>query len=237
MCRPASFIVTKNRVLWSKNSDSHEEIIEQNHLNDSTRGGDFVRVEITPKDFDFRLPIERWEYRVDQDTTPDWYDPREAEIAVRAELPAWYAVHFISSGEITEGMSRVVLSGEVTQSGGECEANGSATVTQSGGVCRAYGSSTVTQSGGECEANGSSTVTQSGGECWAYESSTVTQSGGGCWAHDSAAVTQSGGECYAYGSATVTQSGGECWAYGSAAVTQSGGECLAYDSATVIKKE
>lgn len=39
MCEPASFIVTKTEVLWLPDSDSHEEIIQRNKLNDGIQGG------------------------------------------------------------------------------------------------------------------------------------------------------------------------------------------------------
>ena len=49
MCTPASFVLTKDRVFWSKKSDSHEDIIEEYKLNpDGIRGPNIVRVKISP---------------------------------------------------------------------------------------------------------------------------------------------------------------------------------------------
>src|SRR5574343_426672 len=91
MCRPASFVVTRNRVLWHLSSDRHEDIIEQYGLMDRAPVPDFVRVEVAPDDNKYLLPFEAWTYRVDQDKVPDWYSAKWAEEQTRAELPAWKA--------------------------------------------------------------------------------------------------------------------------------------------------
>jgi hypothetical protein len=119
MCRPASFIVTENRVLWHPNSDSHEDIIELYGIRDDGRKCDFVRVEILPPEGNILLPLDKWRYRTDRDVVPGWYDPREAEIAVRAELPKWYeakCIH-VPEGEtlvIGAGIVRHILSGKAS---------------------------------------------------------------------------------------------------------------------------
>ena len=51
MCKPASFVLTKTKVFWSENSDSHDDIIREHKLNESgTRGINILRVEIAPDD-------------------------------------------------------------------------------------------------------------------------------------------------------------------------------------------
>ena len=104
MCRPASFIVTKTKVLWSRKSDSHEEIISQyktqHRLNDRSDPPNFVRVEIVPpNEHDFDKPLKDWLFHVDQDKVPDWFDKSEAEVAVRKELENWCAKKLIRDGE------------------------------------------------------------------------------------------------------------------------------------------
>ena len=91
MCRPASFVVTKDRVYWSKSSDSHEDIIKENDLEESNIRSEiqFVRVEICPPGGDFRMPLEKWRYKTDQDLLPEWYVESEEEKRVRAVLPDW----------------------------------------------------------------------------------------------------------------------------------------------------
>jgi len=93
MCNPASFIVTKDQTFWSKKTDSHEEIISELNLVEIVASKTtLVRVEITPDGGDLTLPIDQWQYRVDQDILPDWYDAEEVEKRCRAVLPEWYCV-------------------------------------------------------------------------------------------------------------------------------------------------
>jgi hypothetical protein len=87
MCKLASFVVTRERVLWHPESDSHEKIIEKFKLDD--RNPDFVRVELTPIGADYLKPVKEWEYRVDQRDTPLWYNAKNAEESVRHELTKW----------------------------------------------------------------------------------------------------------------------------------------------------
>ena len=70
MCKYASFVLTKDRVFWSKVTESHEDIIREFNLNecDSSKTRiNIVRVELTPKKFS---DLSTWEYRVDQDVLP-----------------------------------------------------------------------------------------------------------------------------------------------------------------------
>ena len=49
MCRAASFVVTKDKVFWSKMTDSHEEIIREFDLCPEVAGkACVVRCEIVP---------------------------------------------------------------------------------------------------------------------------------------------------------------------------------------------
>ena len=166
MCKPASFIVTQGRVLWDIISDSHEEIISKNGLVDGSETS-FVRVEITPENNDYRIPIDQWKFNIDQDIIPDWFSTQDAEIAARSELPRWAAVHIILEGEheISGNASRIVLDGILR------------VTNQTDGDCWFYGSSqgiVTNQTGGNCGFDGSSqgTVTnQTGGNCRFYGSS------------------------------------------------------------------
>ena len=90
MCKPASFVITKDRIYWSKLSDSHEDIISEFALNaDSIGGPNIVRVEIAPPNGNLSLPLKQWVYQLDQTDTPKWYDAKVAERECRAELKAW----------------------------------------------------------------------------------------------------------------------------------------------------
>jgi hypothetical protein len=90
MCKPASFVITKDRIYWSKLSDSHEDIIREFKLNaDGIGGPNIVRVEIAPPSGNLSLPLEQWKYQLDQTDVPKWYDAKTAERECRAELKAW----------------------------------------------------------------------------------------------------------------------------------------------------
>jgi len=126
MCRPASMIVTKDRVYWSKQTDSHSEIRDEFSLPHETCAQRIktVAVEIAPDDGNLARPIDEWVYRVDQGEVPKWYDAERDEGRVRAALKDWVAARLVLAGqEIT------VFSGEsVYVYGGTAKACGNATV-------------------------------------------------------------------------------------------------------------
>ena len=88
MCNFASFVITKGpKVWWLPKSDSHEKTIREYKLHaDGLKGPNVVRVEIVPKNGNLSLPLPSWEYKLDQDTLPSWYDAEECERACRIEL-------------------------------------------------------------------------------------------------------------------------------------------------------
>jgi hypothetical protein len=98
MCQFASFVLTKDRVFYSDKSDSHESIIRENGLHvDGTHGPNILRVELTPPTNGDLADFSKWQYRIDQDITPDWA-PRcdtaamaETESRVRAALDQRFA--------------------------------------------------------------------------------------------------------------------------------------------------
>lgn len=98
MCRPASMIVLKDRVVWGF-CDGHEELIERNKLCESgVRGTNLVRVEITPPGGDYSASPDKWVYCLDQDLLPDWYEPKGAEARVRKALEDWLDARVFSQG-------------------------------------------------------------------------------------------------------------------------------------------
>jgi len=172
MCNSASFIVTQNDVFFSKYSDSHEDIISENKLNDKTKKPDFVRIEIFPKDNDYRTPMENWIFKTDQDFLPEWFNNKEAEIACRDKINEWAKTHIIRKDtkipiELTK-LNLIILSGNVTID------------TLSGGDVRSYNTSKLiinTISGGYVGSYDTSKVTidtVSGGDLWSYNTSKVT---------------------------------------------------------------
>ncbi len=96
MCRPASFVLTRESIFSGSKSESHEDIILEHGLHaDGVRGPNIVRVEITPPVDDFRIPLDQWVYKLDQDELPPWYDAEEAEARVRKVLPDWLAAKVV----------------------------------------------------------------------------------------------------------------------------------------------
>ena len=103
MCAPASFIVTKEKVFWSERSDAHEDIIEDHKLCELVTGKiTFARVEITPPSGDFHAPLADWQFCIDQDMLPAWWNARDAEKRVRAKLPEWLAACVHLAGHINK---------------------------------------------------------------------------------------------------------------------------------------
>jgi len=100
MCFPASFVVTKGRVYWSRNTESHEETIRENGLREINVRGDvtLVRVELLPPD-DVTVPLKDWIYCTEQDILPPWYDEKEVEKRVRKVLPQWYKAKVVGPGQ------------------------------------------------------------------------------------------------------------------------------------------
>jgi len=93
MCEPASFVVTKDKVFWSKTSDSHDRIIQEYQLYPyGVRGPNIIKVEIVPyPDRIFSTPLEEWIFSLDEDNDdlPQWFDREDVERRCRIELFLW----------------------------------------------------------------------------------------------------------------------------------------------------
>ena len=97
MCNPASFVATKDRVYWSKKTDSHHEIISEHGLCESgIRGVNVVPLEITPEGGNLSLPLKDWKFAIDfagfPRDLPEWWDLGKYEAMTRAELKGWAKV-------------------------------------------------------------------------------------------------------------------------------------------------
>ena len=167
MCRSASFVLTKDKVFWSKNGDSHEDIIKEFSLHDDgARGPNILRVEIVPDGKRYDLPLSDWKFKLDQDTIPEWFNMGADEDRARLALNDWTKAHIIREGHATveDWQTRIFL--------------GTSQGTVNGGEGRFFGSSTGTVNGGKCWFRDSSTGTVNGGEGVFYDSSTGTVNGG-----------------------------------------------------------
>lgn len=100
MCKFKSGVILKNRVVLApEGNDSHSDLleslnIEDTHLNASKT---FVRAELVPPDGNKAVDIGEWEYIVDQDITPDWYDndPGRYEADFRASVKEYLKDKFV----------------------------------------------------------------------------------------------------------------------------------------------
>ena len=103
MCRYFSAIVTKDKILWDLDTDSHEDLIEKFKLKDTTKEPDFVRVEILPKDNNiFNHDLKNWELHKDQDLIPGWFDFKASEKEVKKVLKESFEQRFLISRSIDE---------------------------------------------------------------------------------------------------------------------------------------
>jgi hypothetical protein len=102
----ASFVLTKDKVFWSKKSDSHEDIIREFDLHpDGAHGPNILRVEIAPPDNNYALPVDQWVYRTDQDTLPKWANAKDDEARSRIALVDWHKHGVILAGQIIEKLA------------------------------------------------------------------------------------------------------------------------------------
>ena len=161
MCQAVSVILTQETGYICED-DSHDGTMRKLGLRDEFGGKiQVVKAELTPPSlFDGRLdylaPLERWEFSVRQDNTPDWYNPDDAELRTRRLAEKWLGTHHVSEG-IVEGWSEgtLILSGAAQSHG------------QVGGWCYCYASA---QSHG-----------QVGGWCYCYDTAqSHGQAGGWC---------------------------------------------------------
>ena len=150
MCEPASMIVTKTKVFWSENTDSHSEIVSEFGLKETDARGDvnIIPIEITPPNGNLKTPLSKWVFKVDfagfQRELPDWADLEKIEKECRLHLKDWAKKKLIKKPCVLKsGQYYVVSSGSAT-----VRASGSATVDAYGSaMVRASGSATVEASG------------------------------------------------------------------------------------------
>lgn len=94
MCKFKSGIILKNKIeLAPQGNESHSDLLVSLGIDDTTFNASkvFVRAELTPPCGDATASIEKWNYNVDQDITPDWYDrdPARYENEFRAAVNDW----------------------------------------------------------------------------------------------------------------------------------------------------
>ncbi len=101
MCMFKSMLLLKDRV-FCPNHDSHEDMINETGMEHGPMRENFVRVEITPPDDDLTIPVDKWEYKVDQDYLPEWYVEEVDRPRCFDALKAWAVKHILVGQDVPE---------------------------------------------------------------------------------------------------------------------------------------
>jgi hypothetical protein len=148
MCNFKSGIWTRKGMLYSLDYDSHEKLIIDNNLDDTTLSPDFVRIEIIPinnmiEDYG---DVGKWRLKIDQDCLPKWFTKSnrlECDSESEKMLRDVWDKRFITKN--IDGISNgnyYVLSGGVVQT---VQSGGVVRNVWSGGVVQAVQSGGVVQ--------------------------------------------------------------------------------------------
>ncbi len=101
MCMFKSMLLLKDKV-FCPNYNSHEDMINETGMEHGPMRENFVRVEITPPDDDLTVPIDKWEYKVDQDYLPEWYVEEVDKPRCFDALKAWAVKHILVGQDVPE---------------------------------------------------------------------------------------------------------------------------------------
>ena len=95
MCDFASFVLTKDKVFWS-DSNSHTDIIKEFGLHEyGANGPNILKVEIFPTTkIKYLRDYDNWEFKIDQDIMPEWYNKDLDESRTRKALKIRFAKDF-----------------------------------------------------------------------------------------------------------------------------------------------
>ena len=107
MCRFKSGIIFKTRcVVAPEENDSHSDLLHELNIEDTYTNASrvFVRAELVPANNEWWTDPDGWEFVVDQDVTPDWYDtdPGKYEEEFRQAVKAWWGEHVLVDKKIDE---------------------------------------------------------------------------------------------------------------------------------------
>ena len=109
MCRFKSGIILKNKVVVAPGeNDSHSDLLEILGINDDYFGATnvFVRAELVPVDDEWWIdPAEepdKWQFIVDQDMRPEWFDESEHEKIFREAVCDWWKEHVLVDQKLEE---------------------------------------------------------------------------------------------------------------------------------------
>ena len=147
MCRFKSGIILKNRIVIAEGgNNSHSALLESLGIEDNYIGATrtFVRAELIPKDDEWWVSPEahpeKWEFVVDKDIVPEWFDRKQHEKEFRESVCAWWEKHVLADQKIKKldsGYYRI-KGCDIQELAGNAEI-----FLHSSTVQRMYGSSTV----------------------------------------------------------------------------------------------
>ena len=105
MCRFRSGILLKDRaVIARKNNDSHQDMLEGLNISDTYENAArvFVRAELIPEKEEWWTNPDGWEFVIDQDIVPDWFEEdREGHISrFREAVKEWWSGHVMVGKKI-----------------------------------------------------------------------------------------------------------------------------------------
>ena len=102
MCKLKSAIILKDRI-FMPDYDSHSEMLEELKITDDYFNASkvFVRAELSPVNGDVFSDIDGWEFSVDQDITPEWFDEKDCAERMRNTVKEWAKTHiFIGQNDL-----------------------------------------------------------------------------------------------------------------------------------------
>ena len=107
MCRFKSGIILKNRVVIAPaDNDSHSDLLKELNIDDTEVNAmtKFVRAELIPPKDEWWGNPDTWEFNVDQDIRPDWFneDIKKYEDEFRQSVKDWRNVHVLVDKKIDE---------------------------------------------------------------------------------------------------------------------------------------
>lgn len=84
MCNFKSGIILKNKVVLApEDNESHSDLLKSLNIEDNYTNASkvFVRAELIPPDGNKAKSVDEWNYKVDQNIVPSWYeiDPKRYE--------------------------------------------------------------------------------------------------------------------------------------------------------------
>ena len=94
MCKLKSAIILKDRI-FMPDYDSHSKMLEELGITDDYINASkvFVRAELSPENEDVFSDIDSWEFSVDQDITPEWFDEKDCAERMRNTVKEWAKTH------------------------------------------------------------------------------------------------------------------------------------------------